>query len=185
MKKTILIYSILTMLFISCSKKDIIKEQIEKNIIDSAMGNDLNYKPSETKLLIEFKSSDFVNEYSSYIKYKNKDLDSLIKYTSNVVSSSKENDLKDSYKIFSFMLDNLKIIKKQKNLQSTLFKVYEHSYKINPFQNEFSTNVTNYYIFDYNEKLKGKIDDNEFKELSDEFLMNDNFKYIVMYFQAN
>lgn len=184
MKKAILFYSILTILFISCSKKDIIKEQIEENVIQNAMGNDLNYEPIETKLLIEFKGKDFINEYSNYIKKDNKDLDSLIKYTTNVIASSKEKDLKDSYKIFSFMLDNLNTIKKQNNLESTLFKMYAHSYKINPFQNEFNANIKNYYIFDSNEKLKGKIDDLQFKELSDEFIMNDNFKYIVMYFEA-
>lgn len=160
MNKIILLFAV--MVLISCNKKDsAIIDAIKLDVQASALGTDLNYK----SISLDTIKTVFVKEtLSRFPEIFTKDNITLDELRDRLDRYSKDgNDVLMGY--FYERLDKLM----KSNPDNVDYSIWKNTYQIyNPIFKQDVT-VTNYYFFDSENKLIGKVSDSEFNKLSSEF----------------
>jgi len=184
MKKSILI--LVSIILFSCGEKDKKTVQIEQNVTESAMGNDLNYEPKETKEIASVTHNDIYEVFLTQMGEEMQPVEEILPKLERIVAKEKESNNVESYHYLKFELDRLNDYKAAENKEEVVYTVYEHSYTINnPMFDDKLVNVTNYYFFDNNEKLLGKVSDSEFKELKRTNIKHDKMAYEAMAYEIH
>lgn len=177
MKKTLLLFLSLTLL--SCSKNEKMN-QIEKNIKESALGAEIGYvkgKDPEEKI---FKFKDVISTYKNFTgDDPSIQLDEQIKaFKDGSEIAKKDNNVEEYWALTG----KYKILESWKNLKpdETVYKVYKYTYKIdNLLAKGEKRDVTNYYIFDKDDKLITKMNDSDVEQIRSQAISSPDAAFLI------
>ena len=177
MKKTLLLFLSLTLL--SCSKNEKMN-QIEKNIKESALGAEIGYvkgKDPEEKI---FKFKDVISTYKNFTgDDPSIQLHEQIKaFKDGSEIAKKDNNVEEYWALTG----KYKILESWKNLKpdETVYKVYKYTYKIdNLLAKGEKRDVTNYYIFDKDDKLITKMNDSDVEQIRSQAISSPDAAFLI------
>jgi hypothetical protein len=185
--KKLLLLTLITIVFISCSEKNPISDQIEQEINENAMGADLDYKPIETVKVDEVHYQDFLEIFKiqADIEGSEESIDTILVKVERGMESLKKQNKADTFNYMKFQKKRLQQYKNANNKNDVAYTIYHHKYSIiNPMFNDVKVEVNNYYFFDNKQKLMFSIDDSEFKEIKNDYIQHDKIAYEYMLFDG-
>lgn len=185
--KRILFMLSLAVIFIACGgKTDKISEQIKASVIESAFGQDLNYKPIET---IEEISLSYQDNYDvireSLLKQLEYSVEENIDYLNERIQEAKEENNASVYHLLMFCSEKVKEYSEVPTKTDVSVKFIKHTYSIvNPLFDNQTVKITNYYVFDKEDNLLGEISDDDFESNKRDLIAHEKLHYLISYFDA-
>lgn len=177
MKKTVLL--ILALTLFSCSQNEKMT-QIEENIKSSALGAEIGYvkgKEPEEKI---FKFKDVISTYKNFTgDDPSIQIDQQIKaFKEGAEIAKKDNNTEEYWALTG----KYKILESWKNLKhdDVVYKIYKYTYKIdNLLAKGEKRDVTNYYIFDKNDKLITKMNDSDVEQIRNQTISSPDAAFLI------
>ena len=181
MKKTILFLFLITI--ISCSKNDSLN-QIEQNIKENASGADIGYvkgeKPEEKILNFKEVAKIYKNFVGDDPSIKLEEQIKTFKDGANI--AKKDNDSKEYWNLTA----RYKNLESWKNLkpEDKVYSIYKYTYKINNFLSKGEKReITNYYIFDKEDKLITKINNSDVEQIRTQAINSPDAEFLIAVMQ--
>ena len=177
MRKTFILF--LSLLLVSCNKNETMN-QIEENIKSNSLGVEIGYvkgKEPEEKI---FKFKDIINIYKNFTgDNPSVQTDAQIKaFKEGAEIAKKDNNIEEYWALTG----KYKVLESWKNLKpdETVYKIYKYTYKIdNLLAKGEKRNITNYYIFDKNDKLITKMNDSDVEEIRRQAISSPDSAFLI------